>query len=463
MSATDEMIEEIINSIIKHYNITKEQLFGKTRKANIVEARHVFMYILREKFKLSFPAIGRIINRDHTSIMHACDRISKIKQSNIRARSIVEKMLSDDTKYQEDLFSINELSPSVDFKKYIISKHKIEDEEYLSKIKELKEKREFLIYKANEDYKNDLISVKENKKYLDEEFDKTIKLVRANKLDEAKDYLSPKKELLDRFNFKNDISKFFPDYNKKVEELTFPINFNKSYIIKNLEQLDERSKRDILERYGFVTNNFLTLDEIATKENLTRERIRQIISSGIDKLFRENIGGTRQIVIYCAEKIINEDIVDVKLFLSKIFTTANTEQENLMIGYFLFIMSCVKWVKEFILSNKIFFINSSNENYVFKQIDYIKDLIEKIDKAMPDLIDDKWEYIFNNLQLYEYFLDKKHLLNEEFLRACYDNYLFESEIVIYKNNTSKKFNTIEERNNGSQTNGVPREYNVFFN
>lgn len=70
----------VIQSIADKYSITTEDLFGKKRNAELVLPRHLAMYLLRSRLKLSFPKIAKITKRDHTTIMHACTRIEKLIQ-----------------------------------------------------------------------------------------------------------------------------------------------------------------------------------------------------------------------------------------------------------------------------------------------------------------------------------------------------------------------------------------------
>ena len=49
-----------------------------TLKKKIVKPRQIAMYILRKDLKCSFPFIGRKLGgRDHTTVMHSCDKIEK--------------------------------------------------------------------------------------------------------------------------------------------------------------------------------------------------------------------------------------------------------------------------------------------------------------------------------------------------------------------------------------------------
>ena len=72
---------EIIKIIAGFYGIDPEDIYKKTRKKEIVHIRQISMYVLREYFNISYPAIGKEIGgRDHTTVIHSYERIkSKLK------------------------------------------------------------------------------------------------------------------------------------------------------------------------------------------------------------------------------------------------------------------------------------------------------------------------------------------------------------------------------------------------
>lgn len=72
-------VAEIITAISSYYNISHDELCGKSRKKEIVRPRQVAMYLLRKESSMSFPSIGEHFSgRDHTTAMHACEKIEKL-------------------------------------------------------------------------------------------------------------------------------------------------------------------------------------------------------------------------------------------------------------------------------------------------------------------------------------------------------------------------------------------------
>lgn len=71
-------LEEIIKIIAGFYSLDPELIYEKTRKKEIVNIRQITMYMLREYFNISYPAIGKEIGgRDHTTVIHSYEKIKK--------------------------------------------------------------------------------------------------------------------------------------------------------------------------------------------------------------------------------------------------------------------------------------------------------------------------------------------------------------------------------------------------
>jgi len=69
-------VKNIIAKIAEFYGVEESSMYAKTRKREIVRPRQIIMYILREDFHLSYPAIGTVFGgRDHTTVIHACEKV----------------------------------------------------------------------------------------------------------------------------------------------------------------------------------------------------------------------------------------------------------------------------------------------------------------------------------------------------------------------------------------------------
>lgn len=71
-------VRDVIKLIADFYHIEEELLFNKTRRKDIVKPRQISMYILREHFDISYPAIGDTFGgRDHTTVIHSYEKIKR--------------------------------------------------------------------------------------------------------------------------------------------------------------------------------------------------------------------------------------------------------------------------------------------------------------------------------------------------------------------------------------------------
>ncbi len=69
-------VKHVIGKIAEFYNIDEASMYAKTRRREVVKPRQIIMYVLREDFHLSYPAIGTVFGgRDHTTVIHACEKV----------------------------------------------------------------------------------------------------------------------------------------------------------------------------------------------------------------------------------------------------------------------------------------------------------------------------------------------------------------------------------------------------
>lgn len=79
--------DEFIESVCTYYNLKVTQIKGKKRDASIALPRQILMYLLRTELNVGLTEIGFLIGgRDHTTVIHAVDKISTLVKSNDRIR-----------------------------------------------------------------------------------------------------------------------------------------------------------------------------------------------------------------------------------------------------------------------------------------------------------------------------------------------------------------------------------------
>ncbi len=87
-SETDEVRikinpEDLINKVAKYYSLGKRQLLGDSRALPIVRPRQILMYLLRMYVDLPLQEVGRIVGRDHSTVMNAVEKVTNLLSTNV--------------------------------------------------------------------------------------------------------------------------------------------------------------------------------------------------------------------------------------------------------------------------------------------------------------------------------------------------------------------------------------------
>jgi chromosomal replication initiator protein len=76
-------ISDVVEKVARFYNIDQASIYEKTRRKEVVKPRQIIMFILREDFQISYPAIGKKLGgRDHTTVIHSCEKVKHEIKSN---------------------------------------------------------------------------------------------------------------------------------------------------------------------------------------------------------------------------------------------------------------------------------------------------------------------------------------------------------------------------------------------
>ncbi len=76
-------VSDVVDKVARYFDIDQASIYEKTRRKEIVKPRQIIMYILREDFQVSYPAIGKKLGgRDHTTVIHSCEKIKAELKSN---------------------------------------------------------------------------------------------------------------------------------------------------------------------------------------------------------------------------------------------------------------------------------------------------------------------------------------------------------------------------------------------
>ena len=70
--------DRIVSMAAECYGVTDHAVRSQRRTADVVAARHLAIYLIRQRIAWSFPEIGEYIGRDHSSVMHAHRKIADL-------------------------------------------------------------------------------------------------------------------------------------------------------------------------------------------------------------------------------------------------------------------------------------------------------------------------------------------------------------------------------------------------
>ena len=69
-------VDEIIETVCNHFNVSPSAVGGKSRKRDFVVARQVSMYLAQKYTKMPASRIGKLVgNRDHSTVIHSCTQV----------------------------------------------------------------------------------------------------------------------------------------------------------------------------------------------------------------------------------------------------------------------------------------------------------------------------------------------------------------------------------------------------
>ena len=74
---TSVTIEKIFSAVYRKYNIKKEDIIGARRTKEVAAARHITVYLIHTITEMSLNNIGKIINRDHSTVLSSIEAAEK--------------------------------------------------------------------------------------------------------------------------------------------------------------------------------------------------------------------------------------------------------------------------------------------------------------------------------------------------------------------------------------------------
>lgn len=88
---TEASVEDIQRVVCHHFKLRSTDLLSKDRHKSIAFARHVAMYLCKQRLKCSFPELGRAFgNRDHTTVISGVRKIEHLRSTDPEVRAHIE-------------------------------------------------------------------------------------------------------------------------------------------------------------------------------------------------------------------------------------------------------------------------------------------------------------------------------------------------------------------------------------
>ncbi len=82
---------ELMGVVAEYFDITNDEIVGKSREKRLAFPRQIIMYLMREEMKYSYPSIGAELGgRDHTTAMHAYSKIKKCFETDEKLKHDIE-------------------------------------------------------------------------------------------------------------------------------------------------------------------------------------------------------------------------------------------------------------------------------------------------------------------------------------------------------------------------------------
>ena len=92
-AATRVTIDAILTAVAESTGVSVNEIIGDKRSRPVVDSRHLAMYLARELTDSSLPKIGeRFGNRDHTTVLHAVDKITKLMQQDREMYNRIQRL-----------------------------------------------------------------------------------------------------------------------------------------------------------------------------------------------------------------------------------------------------------------------------------------------------------------------------------------------------------------------------------
>jgi chromosomal replication initiator protein len=85
-------VNDIRAAVVEFYGVDEVDFYTERRAGALREARQIAYWLAREYTKLSYPALGRIFCRDHTTVLYGVRQVDRRRQSEPRTYAAIQEL-----------------------------------------------------------------------------------------------------------------------------------------------------------------------------------------------------------------------------------------------------------------------------------------------------------------------------------------------------------------------------------
>ncbi|MCC6648766.1 MAG: chromosomal replication initiator protein DnaA [Polyangiaceae bacterium] len=92
-------LDDIQRAVCHHFHVRSTDLASRDRHRTVALARHVAMYLAKQRLGVSFPELGRAFGKDHTTVMSAVRKVGELRRTDQQVRAhldAIERRLAND-------------------------------------------------------------------------------------------------------------------------------------------------------------------------------------------------------------------------------------------------------------------------------------------------------------------------------------------------------------------------------
>ncbi len=82
--------DKILSAVCSYFQHTKDEILGKSKKAELVKARQICAYLMWDMLSMPLELLGKTLHRDHTTIIYARDKMKKLEKQSQQIRKEID-------------------------------------------------------------------------------------------------------------------------------------------------------------------------------------------------------------------------------------------------------------------------------------------------------------------------------------------------------------------------------------